>query len=443
MNTNTLGDQGGVYPRGVYPNYRWYVLAVQCVTTVALSMLMISPAPLMGVISKSLHMELGAATASMMASYQVALCMFCIIGGFICDRYGLVFTFLAGSIVYTVPTLLFPLVGDSLPGIVIVRILQACGAGPIMAATSAVAALWFPPAQRAVVIGVQGAMVTLGVAVGFVAGPALFASLGNWPAAMAWQSAGGLVSIVLCVIFAFGPKPPQVAEIESCSPAASVNNDFKLAMRQPVSWVGLLVIFMVCWVFQGFNDLTPGYFALDKPVGVGYGPMTAGKLMSWVQVAFILGSIATGFALEKVFKGNIRSAISVGYVLFAVAAITILFPGVFGNMVVLVACLGLAGFFLAWVMPNALAFVAKYYPPHISGKLVGLWMGVGLFGGTFGILGGATALSHTGNYHASIVIVSIVALIGLVITQFLKPPKVFCATDSERASLDSGSHKGI
>ena len=281
--------------------------------------------------------------------------------------------------------------------------------------------------------GVQGAMVTLGVAVGFVATPAAFAALGSWPAAMAWQSIGGLISIALAVVFAFGPKPPRVTGVEGSS-AASDNGDFKLAMKQPVSWVGLVVIFMLCWAFQGFNDLTPGYFALEKPVGVGYGPMTAGKLMSWVQVAFIFGSIATGFALEKVFKGNVRPTISVGYVLFAIAALSILFPAVFGTMAVLVVCLGIAGFFLAWVMPNVLAFVAKYYPPHIAGKLVGLWMGVGLFGGTFGILGGATALRQTGNYRASIIIVSVVAVIGLTITQFLKPPQVFRAADEVHRS---------
>ncbi len=359
---------------------------------------------------------------------------FCIVGGFICDKYGLVWTFIGGSVLFTIPTMLLPLVGNSLPGVVAVRIIQALGAGPIMAAVSAVAALWFPVSQRAVVTGLQGAMVTLGVAVGFVATPVALAATGSWLSAMAWQSVGGIISVLLAIVFAFGPKPPEVGTL-AWSSGASDNGDFKLAMKQPASWVCLVVIFLLCWVFQGFNDLTPGYFALEKPTGVGYGPMTAGKLMSWVQVAFMLGSMATGFALEKVFRGNVRLTISVGYILFAVFGFSIIFPTIFTSMGILVVCLGLAGFFLAWVMPNVFAFGAKYYPPHIAGKLVGVWMGVGLFGGTLGILGGATALRRTGNYHASIIIVSVVALVGLVIAQFLTPPRVFCATGGKRDAL--------
>ncbi len=420
----TVGD-GGI----LYPAYRWYVFAVLCVTTMATSATMISPAPLMGIIAKNLHIELGAATATMMATFQIALAAFCVGGGFICDRYGLLSTFLIGSIFCTVPTLLFPFAGNSVPGVVTLRVLQACGAGTIMAAVSGVAALWFPPRQRGFVAGAQSSMITLGVAIGFVATPAAYAASGSWLSAMAWLSVGGFLSLLFVAIFALGPKPPSVTGVEVCSPTASGNDDFKLAMKQPVSWVGLFVIFAACWIFQGFNDLTPGYFALAKPVGVGYGPLTAGKLMSVVQIAFMLGSAATGIALEKLFRGNARPTISVGYVLFAISAFAILSPTVFGNMGVLIPCLGSAGFFLGWVTPNVLTFVTKYYPPHIAGKLVGLWMGLGLFGGTFGILGGATALRKTGNYHASIVIVSVLAVTGLILTQFLKRPKVFCAAD--------------
>ena len=182
---------------------------------------------------------------------------------------------------------------------------------------------------------------------------------------------------------------------------------------------------MVTWIFAAFNDLTPGYFALDKPVGVGYGPTTAGKLMSLVQVAFVIGSISTGFILEKVFRGRVRPVISMGYTFFAVFAFSIIFPAVWANMSVLPVCLSIAGFFIGSIGANVIAFASKRYPAHIAGKIVGMWMGVGLFGGLGGIIAGATALHKTGNYHASIIIVCVIAIIGLIIVQFLKPPRAF------------------
>ena len=60
-------------------------------------------------------------------------------------------------------------------------------------------------------------------------------------------------------------------------------------------------------------------------------------------------------------------------------------------------------------------------------------MGVGLFGGLGGIIAGATALHKTGNYHASIIIVCIIAIIGLAFAQFLRPPQVFRAADPTSA----------
>jgi len=410
-----------------YPAYRWYVLVVLCVLTAASTVVMIAPAPLMGLIAKSLRIEPGVATGALMATFQLALALSCIAGGFLCDKYGLKATFLVSSVLFTVPTLALPLVGDSLPGVVLMRVIQALGAGPIAATVAAVAALWFPLSQRAIVAGLQGAMFTLGVAIGLLSTPAALSISANWQSAIAWQSVGGFISLVLAAVFAFGPKPPVQAE--GRSPGAGADGDFKLALKQRATWIGLLLMSTVTWIFQGFNDLTPGYFALEKPVGLGYGPMTAGKLMSLVQIAFIVGSISTGFILEKVFRGRVRPVITMGYALFAVFAFSIIFPAVWGSMSVLPVCLAIAGFFIGLVGANVIAFASKKYPAHIAGKLVGMWLGVGLFGGLAGILAGATALHKTGNYHASIIIVCVIAVIGLGLAFFLKPPMVFSADD--------------
>ena len=419
-----VGDGGTLYPA-----YRWYVFVVLCVSTMASSAMMISPAPLMGVIAKNLHIELGAATAVMMATFQIGLAAFCVGGGFICDRYGLFTTFLIGSVFCTVSTILYPFVGNSVPGVITLRVLQACGTdhpgrgfwgcGSVVSAASK---------------GVRGRGAELHdhfrSCNWIYRNSCYVCGIGKLALGHGLAVCRRFSELAVCRYFCLRSQA-SIRErrkgllSDRIRPRLQVGNE----TGQGVSWVGLFIIFISCWVFQAFNDLTPGYFALAKPIGVGYGPMMAGKLMSLVQIAFMLGAAVTGIALEKIFRGNTRPTISVGWVLFAISAFSIIFRKVFGNMGILITDLAAAGFFLAWVVPNILAFITKHYPAHIAGKLVGMWMGLGLFGGTFGILGGATALRKTGNYHASIVIVSVFGVIGLILSQFLKPPKVFCATD--------------
>ncbi|NTU60437.1 MAG: MFS transporter, partial [Deltaproteobacteria bacterium] len=48
--------------------------------------------------------------------------------------------------------------------------------------------------------------------------------------------------------------------------------------------------------------------------------------------------------------------------------------------------------------------------------------GIGIFGGTCGVIAGATALHHTGRYGVSIVLVGAAAAVGLLLSLFLRPP---------------------
>jgi hypothetical protein len=60
-------------------------------------------------------------------------------------------------------------------------------------------------------------------------------------------------------------------------------------------------MFFFMWINYSFNDLTPGYIAIPD-VGLGFGPIVAGKFMGVVQTGMILGSIACGFIMEKLLK---------------------------------------------------------------------------------------------------------------------------------------------
>jgi nitrate/nitrite transporter NarK len=90
------------------------------------------------------------------------------------------------------------------------------------------------------------------------------------------------------------------------------------------------------------------------------------------------------------------------------------------------------------IIPTAMAFIATNFPSNIVGKMTGIWMGVGILGGSVGVIVGATLLHKTGLYHASIITVSLVALCGFLFSLFLNPPAVFKRSVHGGAALALG-----
>ena len=125
-----------------------------------------------------------------------------------------------------------------------------------------------------------------------------------------------------------------------------------------------------------------------------------------------------GFIFEKIFRGNAKATLRFGYLLSAVLICSILLRVVNLTAPRLGVVLSIAGFFGAWPLPVVMAFISINYHHSIVGRLTGLAFGIGLYAGVPAIFVGATALKLTGSYHASIYIVTAVALTGLVTSQF-------------------------
>ncbi|MBP1625534.1 MAG: rane protein, major facilitator superfamily [Holophagaceae bacterium] len=422
MSEHALNPTGE--PSISYPAFRWYLMLVMLVATAAQTVVMIAPASMVEFIAKDLHIGVGPTTALMMATWNLVGPAGTIVAGFFVYRVGITRMFLLGCALLIIPSLLYPVVGNNLPAVIVLRVLQPLGVGPIYATAPVLAAIWFPPAQRSMVAGLQGFATSLGVAIGFGAAPAAYlATNKNWLAMMACMAIVPIIALIMTLVIPFGPKPPKAKE--SHQDEASMARDWKLATSEPVFYVGILVMLFMCWCFVSTNDLTPGYFAVSKPMGVGYGPVIAGKLMTTLQVLFMLGAAAVAPIFEKIFRENARVTVTVAFLVFAVFIFSISQPFVYTNMKILYPVLGIAGFFLAWVVPVCIAFVTLHYPAHLVGKMIGLWFGIGLFAGVPAIGIGSALLTKTGNYHASIYVVTAIAVVGAIIAQWLKPPKAF------------------
>lgn len=417
-----------------YPKYRWFVLATMIVATLAQGSLLISFSTLIPTISEQMGLSLGETTGALMGAFTLFVSIFAMVGGAIIDRIGLAKTYIAACVLMIVGNILVPFVGDNFGALVVLRLIQGIGCGPVIGSVAAVAVTWFPIKERSIIAGAQGAALTLGTALGLVIVPAIFASTGDWHAAVAWLTVLAVVALVLAIVFMFGPKAPTLAA------EAPATGEFALALKQPVTYIGIACTFMLSWVMQAFNDLTPGYFSVEPPVGAGFGPVVAGQYMTLVQIGFMLGGIASGFVLERVFGRKVKPLVMIAFTLTAVFCFSVAFPFVYGTPAVTMPALFLAGFFMSYVMPACQSFVAMHYPIHIAGKIGGMWMGLGVFGGTVGVLVGSTLLHFSGAYQYSIDVVAVVALVGLAVAWFLNPPAVFKGSaESAAGSMMTGS----
>lgn len=409
-----------------FSSFRWIVLITLCIDTAATAVALISPAPIMGPIAHTLGVSLGEATGTTMGTFNLFVGLSCIIGGWLLDQFGTVRVWLTCIILMIVGLLLIPVYGTTFLGLNVLRAIHGCATGPIMASAARVAATWFPSQERGIVTGFQGMSMGLGVAIGFMAAPLLYEYTGDWTDTMAWISVFSFIGLGLTVLVAVGPKAPLD---QMASDRQGGDHDFRRALQQPATWAAIGCVVWLSWVYQGFNDLVPGYLAIDAPVGLGLGPVTAGRDMMYFQIAFMVGAVLSGFVAEKFFGGRSRPVVVLGFAVFTALAFSIKLSVVTSNSTVLMSVLMVTGFFQALVNPTTFAFIAKYYPEHVTGRIGGLTQGIGILGGTGGVFAGAYALHTTGLYFLSLTIVIVIGIIGMIFALGLKPVKVFTRTE--------------
>jgi MFS family permease len=330
--------------------------------------------------------------------------------------------------------------GDSVALAVVGRAIQGLGAGPVIAALARLLALWFPPKEKGIIAGVQGAALSLGIALGLALVPKIFLATGNsWNTALAIPGIAAVIALILTIIWLFGPKPPVQAheQIKVENGGVSAAHMFKLAVKTPVFYACIIASVCASWIQQAYNDLTPGNLAGPPAeviaannlegvaAGLNYGGVGAGMAMSCLSIAFLVGSLVCGFIYNYIFKQKARVMLPVCFLLTAAfCAFVLFFKPYAGNAgeagvpipTALIVCLVIAGFFMG--MPNATTqgYIANNFPVQITGKVGSLAMSIGIAGSVLGVVLGSTALHITNAYNVSVIIVSVVGVIGAIVT---------------------------
>lgn len=410
---------------GGYPKTRWLMLAAVVSGQIMIGTTMICYAPILGVIAKDIGVSVGEISAAAMGVVIMIAGISSILSGPLLDKFGVSRLIAVGAIITSIGMLLVPTLSHSIQQIILVRIIIGIGWGPFSACTSSVAAKWFPEHQRGMVAGMIGVGISLGIILGFILTPAFMEKAPHWSTAVGKLAVIPIVCFVLSFLTNFIKEPTLDETIDVANDKDKVSSHITLAFKSPVTYIGILCMFLFTWVMNAFNDLTPGYIAIEAPTGLGFGPAAAGQYMSAVQIGMLIGSAASGLILAKIFKGRIKGVMITGFLFAALFTFSVKLPFVYTTSGLLFACLFLVGFFEAFIIPMVATFIAINYPSTVTGRVFGTTFGVSIFGGAIGVFVGATFLHTTGNYMTSITIVSAVAVIGALVSFLLNKPKVF------------------
>ncbi len=399
-------------PVAQYPKLRWAVLAATCLTVIAFQVSVMSYGPLLGEIAKNLGVSLAQAV-NLMSFFMLFAAISFFAAGPLCDRFGSPAVILCSALLSSVPTAATAWLGHSYSAVIVIRALQGCAVGFVMAGIAPLVLRWFPPQQRGLALGIPGACMPLGAILGVLASPILYRSTGNWQHTVALLSGFGWFALAYSLIV-FAVAKSRTPQAISAPDKDKVAAAFSVAMRSPFTWVGVLATFAVNWIVQCAFSLSPSYFAEPKPVGLGLGPLAAGQLMGVVQIGAIIGPIIGGLLLDKILRGKARGVLALGFLL-SLTYCALQFGVIYNTRPLFLLCLAIAGAGIGMLFPMIQSRISELYDHHIVGRMNGVWLGFGAFGGSAGLFVNSIALKHTSNYILPINIISAAAALGLIL----------------------------
>lgn len=422
-------------PEQEYTPYRWFVLVALACASAATVSIILSPVTMVGAISKTTGLSMGAATFAAMGTIDLSTALSGLAGGFAAARFGVWRVWIVGLLTLIAGSLLLPTLGNGFWGIAVIRFIHGCGAGPIIATTPMIAAEWFPPSNRGTVIGVQGTMVSVGAILSLTFVPFIFGQTAHWHTAVASAAIFPAFTLALVLMLTRGPAALKAAPSQKPKAGGLLDSELRRVLMWPGTWALVLCSFSFSWEIRTFNDLIPSYLAVSRPMGVGLGPQRSGDIMAFVQIAFGLGPLAGGFLTDRIFKGRVLPVIVIGCALSAAAIYALHIRSVTDQVTTLTIALLASGIGMSVTLPQVMTFVSKEFPERMVGKLGGILMGCGILGGVTGVSICSYVLHVTGAYQLVVILVALAPASGGATAVLLlrRPPQLLtidsCGSD--------------
>ena len=408
--TSSNNDEAAV----VFPPYRWFVLFVACFAVGTMYIHMTSIAPILGTIAEQMNLTMGQAT-QLFTARMLGEAVWMVFVGWYVDKHGISKAIIVGLFVGLLSVLATPLISGSYAGFLVARFLQAIAIGTIFPVVGYVAAHWFPEREHGLANGLFFGSVCVGAAVGALLSPFIMSATGSWEWTIVILGIFNVIGIVFAYMVA-GKKGPM-QEMADQGQTEVIENPMTYAdtLKFPITWIGMLIVFANAWIFFGLTNFIPAFLAEPQPMGAGLGAETAGVLNLALTLIGILAVLLGGWFFDTVMKGKAKIPVALGFVSTMVAFLLI-YQGVQASMFLIVVILMLGGFGIPFQNPALSAYVVKVYQPEVAGSMIGFWFGGGTFGAAVGLFVGSILIEKTGSFNSSLVLISIAAVVGFILT---------------------------
>jgi MFS transporter, ACS family, aldohexuronate transporter len=262
---------------------------------------------------------------------------------------------------------------------------------------------WFPPRQRATVVGLKQVGLPFGGMLGAALMPALALRLG-WR----WAIAAGALMIVACAVLSASVyrDPPSEAPLRR---AAGERGAIAGVLRSHDLWL----VASATLAFAAMQTVWMAFLALYLQGVVGLALLAASRYLALAQAGGVLGRVAFGVLSDRTFGGRRRAPLVIAGCGSALCSLAIAFTGPAAGAWLLTPLALVFGFFgIGWngVQHTLMAEIAG---PRAAGTAVGLGLAISSLGVTLGPPVFGACVTAAGGYRGPWIGLALVMLVGL------------------------------
>jgi len=310
-----------------------------------------------------------AQAGSFLSAYYIGPIVMSLPAGTMADQWGIARTLILGQVVIA-GGLVAASASGSYGTLIALMMLAGVGYGMLNPTSTKAVMAWFPPSQRATVVGLKQVGLPFGGALGAAALPALALAVG-WRTAIVVSAALIAVAAVACALVYRDPPdlPPPAPHARAAVGAVLRTRD-------------LWLVALSTLVFAGMQTVWMAFLVLYLKDVVGLSLLSASRYLALAQIAGMAGRIVFGVLSDRTFHGRRRPTLVLAGCGSTLCSIAIAFTGPGASPLVLAPLALVFGF--AGIGWNGVqhTLMAELAGPRSAGTAVGLGLAISSLGVT-------------------------------------------------------------
>ena len=307
---------------------------------------------------------------SFLSAYYIGPVLMSLPAGWLADRWGVRGAMILGQALIAVG-LGAVAMAPSFSFIVVILVLAGAGYGVLNPTTTKAGMAWFPPRQRATVVGLKQVGLPFGGALGALMMPPVAIAFG-WRTAVALAAAVvGALAILTWALYRDLPEP------EAKGPAPARPGFWTVMANRDLWLVGVSTL-----IFAGVQTVFLAFLVLYLRDVVQIALVVAAKYLVTAQISGAIGRIGFGLLSDRLFGGRRRIVLAIAGLgsIACALALSATAPGT-GPWLLTPLAVGIGVFGVGW---NGVqhTLMAELAGPRAAGTAVGLGLAISSLGVT-------------------------------------------------------------